>query len=64
MDSLDLGVIGNCSFGALIDRLGRVVWCCLPRFDGDPLFCRLLNGNPEGRGDGQELYQIELPNLA
>ena len=56
MDSLDLGVIGNCFFGALIDRLGRVVWCCLPRFDGDPLFCRLLNGNPEGRGDGQGLY--------
>ena len=39
--NLDLGVIGNCSFGALIDRRARVVWSCLPTFDGDPAFCRL-----------------------
>ena len=45
MSDLDLGVIGNSSFGALIDRKGRVVWCCLPRFDGDPVFCSLLQGN-------------------
>lgn len=64
MDSLDLGVIGNCSFGGLIDREGRVVWCCLPRFDGDPLFCRLLDGGPEGRDDGLGVYEIELLDLA
>ena len=43
MSNLNLGVIGNCSFGALVDSVGDIVWCCLPRFDGDPIFCRLLN---------------------
>ena len=45
MSTLDLAVIGNCGFGALVDRRGRVVWSCMPRFDGDPVFCALLNGN-------------------
>jgi GH15 family glucan-1,4-alpha-glucosidase len=47
MNDLDLGIIGNSTFGALINRLGRIVWSCLPRFDGDPVFCSLLNGNGE-----------------
>ena len=29
MSDLDLGVVGNCCFAALIDRDGRVVWCCI-----------------------------------
>ena len=41
--TLDLGVIGNGSFGALVDREARVVWSCLPAFDGDPAFCALLS---------------------
>ncbi|MDB5844208.1 MAG: glycoside hydrolase 15-related protein, partial [Polaromonas sp.] len=40
--SLSLGVIGNCAFSALVDVRGRIVWCCLPRFDGDPVFNALL----------------------
>ena len=43
MSSLDLGVIGNCSFGALVDDGARIVWCCLPRFDADPVFCSLTD---------------------
>ena len=43
MSSLNLGVIGNCSYGALIDKAARVVWCCLPRFDADPVFCSLID---------------------
>jgi GH15 family glucan-1,4-alpha-glucosidase len=43
--SLDLALIGNGSIGALIDARGAVVWCCLPRFDGDPVFCSLLGGD-------------------
>jgi GH15 family glucan-1,4-alpha-glucosidase len=39
---LNLGVIGNGSVNALIDSRGRIVWCCLPSFDGDPVFCSLL----------------------
>jgi GH15 family glucan-1,4-alpha-glucosidase len=41
--TLDLGVIGNGSISALIDARGRIVWCCLPAFDGDPAFCALLS---------------------
>ena len=40
---LKLGVIGNCTFSALIDDRGRHFWCCLPRLDGDPIFSALLN---------------------
>ena len=54
MSDLNLGVIGNCTFGALLDRRARVVWCCLPRFDGDPVFCSLLNDHS---GDGDEVNE-------
>jgi len=39
---LNLGVIGNCQVSSLIDDRARHVWTCLPRFDGDPMFCALL----------------------
>ena len=42
--TLDLGVIGNGTLAALIDRYATVVWCGFPRLDGDPVFCSLLNG--------------------
>ena len=48
MSSLDLGLIGNCNVAALIDRQGQIVWYCLPRIDGDPVFHRLL-GAPKSR---------------
>lgn len=44
---LDLAVVGNSAVAALIDRRARLVWWCLPRFDGDPVFCRLLGGAAE-----------------
>jgi len=44
---LNLAVIGNSGFGALIDRRGTVVWSCFPRFDGDPVFCDLLKSTRE-----------------
>ncbi|MGD0189742.1 MAG: glycoside hydrolase family 15 protein [Rhizomicrobium sp.] len=44
---LDLAVIGNGRTAALIEQSGRVVWWCYPRFDGDPIFCRLLAGEEE-----------------
>ncbi len=61
MSTLDLGVIGNGSYGALIDPSARVVWCCLPRFDGDPVFNSLINGGdtPKGLGDAG-YWAIEL----
>ena len=56
--SLDLGVIGNCVISALIDREGAVVWCCLPRLDGDPVFHALVNGS--GTEDAAGSWSIEL----
>ena len=57
--SLSLGVVGNCAFSALIDPLGRVVWSCLPRFDGDPVFHALLGGE-----DSAGAFAIEIEHLA
>lgn len=45
----DLGLIGNCQFSALIERSGSVVWCCLPRFDSEPVFGALLDETEGGR---------------
>jgi len=73
VSNLNLGVIGNCSFSALIDERARIVWSCLPRFDGDPVFCSLLNngGSDEQGGyfdvtiDGQvKSRQYYLDNTA
>ena len=44
---LDLALLGNCRVAALVDPQARIVWWCFPRFDGDPIFCRLLSGNEE-----------------
>ena len=63
--TLDLGVIGNGSFGALIDREARVVWSCLPAFDGDPAFCALLSPREHQGGDiGIELEDFERSDQA
>lgn len=59
MSTLDLGFVGNCTFGALINQQGTVVWSCLPRFDGDPVFAALLKGNEPA----DSLFQIELVGL-
>ena len=52
--TLDLWPIGNCQTSALIDREGRMIWACLPRVDGDPIFSALLTDkdydDPETRG--------------
>ena len=44
---LDLAVIGNGRTAALVDPSARIVWWCFPRFDSDPVFCRLLAGDEE-----------------
>ncbi|HTR17078.1 MAG TPA: glycoside hydrolase family 15 protein [Acetobacteraceae bacterium] len=45
---LDLAVVGNGTIAALIDPSARVLWCCWPRLDGDPLFHALLGGGEDG----------------
>jgi GH15 family glucan-1,4-alpha-glucosidase len=62
MSSLDLGLVGNCSVGALVDGRGEIVWACLPRFDGDAVFCSLLRGRREADEIG--FLAVELLDLA
>ena len=59
MRDLELGLIGNCAFAALVDRQAEMVWACLPRFDGDPVFCSLL----QPKGDGRGSFRVELEGL-
>ncbi len=58
MSTLNLGVIGNCSFSALIDEKARIVWSCMPRFDGDPVFHELVNSNGSQAG----FFDVALEN--
>ena len=53
--NLNLGVIGNCAYSALVDERGTIAWCCLPRFDGDPVFNSLLDPSENGSFWGFEL---------
>ena len=45
--NLDYALIGNCRVAAMIDMQARIVWWCMPRFDSDPVFSRLLSGDVE-----------------
>ncbi len=45
----DLGLVGNCRFSALAANTGEIVWCCLPRFDSEPVFSTLLDERDGGR---------------
>ena len=61
-----LALIGNCQVSALVADTGEVVWCCLPRFDSEPVFGRLLDPragtfrvSAVGGGRGRSRY---LPN--
>jgi GH15 family glucan-1,4-alpha-glucosidase len=68
--NLDLGLVGNGSLGALIDAHGRVVWGCLPAFDGDPAFCALLQprlGGGDWTVEVEDFVRAEqhyIPNTA
>ncbi len=61
MSSLELGIIGNCSISALVDRCGSVVWYCVPRFDGDPVFHSLLYTSGDAQNGGA--FSIELEDF-
>ena len=61
MSTLDLSIVGNGSFNALLDPRGKIVWSCLPRFDSDPRFCALLNDHRDGE---KGFYEVELLDVA
>ncbi|ARS26149.1 glycoside hydrolase family 15 protein [Sphingomonas sp. KC8] len=58
--TLDLWPIGNCQVSALIDRRGRFVWGCVPRVDGDPAFCSLLDAHPPAAEGARGFWEIDL----
>lgn len=62
MTNLNLGIVGNCQVAGLVDERGVVVWACLPQFDSDPAFCRLLRGEEESDLPG--FFEVELLDLA
>jgi alpha,alpha-trehalase len=39
----DYGLLADCNSAALVDRNGSVDWLCLPRYDSDAVFSRILD---------------------
>ncbi len=60
---LELGVVGNCQIAALIDVQARIVWCCLPRPDGDPVFSALLQASAD-HADGTAAHDATATSAA
>ncbi len=58
MRTLELALIGNGRIGLLVDSAATVVWGCYPAFDGDPMFCALLDTAPPAEARG--LFAIEV----
>jgi GH15 family glucan-1,4-alpha-glucosidase len=58
---VNYGVIGNCQVAALIDEQARIVWACLPRPDGDPVFSALLQ--KEGGDSRTGVFAIDMVDL-
>ena len=44
----DMGVVGNCSFIAYVNKNTNIDWMCLPRFDSDFMFGALLDKEKGG----------------
>ena len=68
MSSLNLGIIGNCSFASLINKRANIQWSCMPHFEGDPVFCSLLNGQEDSNRDEETspwgFFVIEIENFS
>ncbi len=59
MSTVNLGLIGNCSVSALLDDKAGLIWHCLPRFDGDPVFHALVDGSAQPAQAGAWRFVLE-----
>ncbi len=59
---LNQAIIGNCSFSALINTHGQITWSCMPHFNGDPVFCSLLQ-NGTGTECDWGFWDFEVQDL-
>jgi alpha,alpha-trehalase len=41
----EYGLLADCNTAALVDRAGSVDWLCLPRYDSDAVFARILDAD-------------------
>jgi GH15 family glucan-1,4-alpha-glucosidase len=66
------GLIGDTRTAALVSDAGAIDWMCVPRFDGGPLFGRLLGGSGagtfqvrplEGRAPSRRRYEPDSATL-
>ena len=62
MSSLNIGLVGNCQVASFIDERATMVWACMPQFDSDPVFCRLLRDDSEADLPG--FFEVELVNFS
>lgn len=44
----DYGLVGNCRSTALVSKWGSIDWACLPDFDSQAYFCKLLDDKKGG----------------
>ena len=44
----DYALIGDCHGSALVSSQGSIDWCCMRRFDADPVFFRILDSERGG----------------
>ena len=65
------GLIGECGTAALVSDEGSIDWLCLPRFDSDPTFGRILDPGgghfsvrPEEPFSSTRMYLPDTPILA
>jgi GH15 family glucan-1,4-alpha-glucosidase len=53
----EYALIGDCHTAALVSRSASIDWCCLPRFDGDAVFGRLLDWDRGGHCEIEPLAE-------
>ena len=64
LSNLNLGAIGNCTINALVDQRACMVWSCMPRPDGDPVFNALLGGISPQDEKARGVFGVDIENFA